>query len=521
MRAALYILRFIILCSGLLPVAYLRGQAYSSIKNHSKTYFLNNNGNDSGNGSRQQPWQSIARLNRVQLHPGDSVCFAGGQVFNGTLLLDAADKGSKERPIVISSSGTTAAVINAGNASAIEINNTAYISIIHLHCLGAGRKTGNTQDGLLASHCSHVIIDSLSISGFQKAGLCIYASSTVMVNRVHAFENGFAGILVSGAGSKKDCRNILIRYCFAENNPGDPTNLSNHSGNGILAGLCTGVTIEYCSASNNGWDMPRTGNGPVGIWAYEADSVLIQHCISYRNKTSQGGKDGGGFDLDGGVTHSTIQYCLSYDNQGSGYGLFQYNGASHWQQNTLRFNISENDGAVTAGAAGILIWNNSDDTSQFKDCSIYNNTVYNTKRPALRYDREHAHIGFRLLDNILVGRDTILTGQTTGSRFLGNCWYSLQNGFLVEGFSSLRAWSDATANEYQPWGVSMDPLLKHPGQTSITDPTALQTLDAYRLPARSWLRTGGVDLQLSFLLKTGGKTLNGAAAGKKLVGACE
>ena len=94
------------------------------------------------------------------------------------------------------------------------------------------------------------------------------------------------------------------------NNPGDPTNLTNHSGNGIVVGHCTNVLIDHCMATNNGWDMPRIGNGPVGIWCYEADSVVIQHCLSYRNKTSVGGADGGGFDFDGGVTNSIIQYCL-------------------------------------------------------------------------------------------------------------------------------------------------------------------------------------------------------------------
>src|SRR5436190_17235380 len=136
-------------------------------------------------------------------------------------------------------------------------------------------------------------------------------------------------------------------YCRADNNPGDPTNLTNHSGNGIVVGNCRNVLIEYCTATNNGWDMPRIGNGPVGIWPYEADSVIIQHCISYRNKTAPGAADGGGFDLDGGVTNSVIQYCLSYENEGSGYGIFQYWSAGNWKNNTLRYCISINDGKIT------------------------------------------------------------------------------------------------------------------------------------------------------------------------------
>ena len=71
------------------------------------------------------------------------------------------------------------------------------------------------------------------------------------------------------------------------------------------------ATIEYCKAAENGWDMPRKGNGPVGIWcACNADRVVIQHCISHHNKSP--GLDGGGFDFDGGVTNSVMQYNYSY-----------------------------------------------------------------------------------------------------------------------------------------------------------------------------------------------------------------
>ncbi|TMI80588.1 MAG: right-handed parallel beta-helix repeat-containing protein, partial [Bacteroidetes bacterium] len=179
--------------------------------------------------------------------------------------------------------------------------------------------------------------------------------------------------------------NIKIVNCRADNNPGDPSNLQNHSGNGILVGNCRNVLIDYCTASNNGWDMPRIGNGPVGIWAYEADSVVIQHCIAYRNKTAKGAADGGGFDLDGGVTNSIIQYCLSYENWGSGYGIFQYDGADKWYNNTVRYCVSINDGLVTDHACGMLIWNGSNVGSDFTRFQAYNNVFYNDKKYAFAF----------------------------------------------------------------------------------------------------------------------------------------
>ena len=126
--------------------------------------------------------------------------------------------------------------------------------------------------------------------------LACYNCRNMVVRRVFAHDNGFSGINIMGS-SIDSSRLILIKDCKAENNPGDPAIINNHSGNGILVGVSDSVTIDHCTATNNGWDMPRQGNGPVGIWAWESNHVSIQYCISYRNKTSKGGSDGGGFDL--------------------------------------------------------------------------------------------------------------------------------------------------------------------------------------------------------------------------------
>lgn len=124
---------------------------------------------------------------------------------------------------------------------------------------------------------------------------------------------------------------------------------------------------------NNGWDMPREGNGPVGIWAYQCDSAIIQYCYSHDNKTSPKGKDGGGFDFDGEITNSVMQYNLSANNEGAGYGMFQYYGASDWKNNIVRYNISYNDGTKN-GKCGIFIWCDPS-AIPMKQLHAYNNTL--------------------------------------------------------------------------------------------------------------------------------------------------
>ena len=486
------------------------------------TYYFSNSGDDTNKGTKENPLKTITQLNSLHLNAGDTVYLAGGEIFNGSILIDSNESGTKDQPVVITSYGNGNAVISAGNTTAITVYYADYINIQRLTFTGAGRKEGNVKDGIFIFGAKNIVLDSLEINGFQKSGLLVYNSSGVRVTNVYAHENGFAGICVSGYQSKSDCSNIYIGYCRAENNPGDPTNFHNHSGNGIIAGLCKNVTIEYSTATNNGWDMPRKGNGPVGIWCYEADSVTIQHCISYRNKTSPGSADGGGFDLDGGVTNSVIQYCLSYENEGSGFGLFQYAGASNWYNNTIRFNISENDGSVSAAHAGIFVWNSSRDTAQLKDCFIYNNTIYNDKGAAISYEKESEHAGFRFYNNIFVGNNELITGNESTDIFSGNNWWSITATFNAEGIADFNTWAVQKNKEQinnTLVGLNIKPLFINPGKAAVVLPLQLIHFKNYGLPTASALRNSGLNLQTLFGINNGGKNFNQQPALQNGIGA--
>ncbi|HEX2976076.1 MAG TPA: hypothetical protein VHO68_09060, partial [Bacteroidales bacterium] len=169
------------------------------------------------------------------------------------------------------------------------------------------------------------------------------------------------------------------------------------------------------------WDMPRKGNGPVGIWAWESSHVKISYCISYGNKTPRDAKDGGGFDLDGGVTDSEISYCISFNNHGAGYGLFQYPGASPWHGNTIRRCISIRDAVMTEGAGSIFVWNGSNDPEQMKDCRVKNNLIINSRKPLVSHEASSGHTDFFFSGNLFIGPERI-SGSDTGSFFVSNRW---------------------------------------------------------------------------------------------------
>lgn len=454
--------------------------------NSTNGYYVSQSGNDNNPGTKAKPFKTLQKVNSIQLKPGDVIYLKGGEIFPGTLSLKI--NGTSEKPVVITSYERAHghAIIDGGNKDAIILRGN-YFQLKDINVKGAGRNTGNMTNGITLSGSSEAVVENIKTEGFQKSGIEINRCRNVALKNVYAVNNGFCGIYITGSKDTM-AKNIIVKDCKAESNPGDPAMLDNHSGNGILAGWSDNVLIDHCVATNNGWDMPRVGNGPVGIWAYESNAVTIQYCISYRNKTSKGGKDGGGFDLDGGVTNSVIQYCLSYENEGAGYGLFQYWGASLWHHDTVRYCVSINDATTTEGSGGIFVWNGVDDSVQLADCAVYNNVVYSTHAPAIQFEPMSANKNFLFVNNIFIGNGPVVHGPTSGEKFIGNVWWKAGEGITFRDHKDLAAWSEATGQEKlngQIAGKEIDPKLNGPFVTTITDPYQLYSLVGYTLSKKS------------------------------------
>lgn len=465
-----------------------------------RAYYVNSRtGDDRAPGTISKPVKTIGEINkRITEAPG-SIYFAGGQVFEGNLVLNNI-KAPESVPLKICSYGEGKAQINGGDMEAVRIIKCGNIYIQDLDLNGNGRKNGSTTNGLSLSGSDNCVIENIFAEGFQKSGIDLYNCRDTKILKTLAAGNGFSGINVMGS-SQDSSKGILIRDCKAENNAGDPTNLNNHSGNGILIGVSDSVVIDHCTATNNGWDMPRQGNGPVGIWAWMSDHVTIQYCISYRNRTSKGGKDGGGFDLDGGMTNSLIQYCLSYENEGAGYGLFQYPGAADWSDNVIRYCISINDATTTEGSGSFFIWNGSDSRKQLSNCYIYNNVAYNTVSPVVSFENASDHENFIFENNIFICKGQVISGRNNGSRFMGNVWWSSEGKINFGKFGYLKDWAKESGQETENGkilGCQADPHLPGPFLTEITDPYKLNDLRGYILKTDSPLKDKGLKIKSLF-----------------------
>lgn len=464
---------------------------------HAETVFIGTSGN----------------IDQSAISPGDTIFFTGGVQYN--VNLDLNQVGSEDAAIVITSTGKSRAIISADDSYGLHLKNCTNIIVKDLIFKGKGRLNGNYGNGVIIENCRLVSADNLEISGFQHTGLLINGSSNhISITGIYTYDNGFAGIAVQGKWPEKyQCRNIYIGHCKVENNPGDPTILDNHSGNGIIVGACDSVLIEYCEALENGWDMPRKGNGPVGIWAWHADHVIIQYCIAHHNKTSPGAADGGGFDLDGGVTNSMIQYCLSYENEGAGFGLFEYVTADPWNNNTLRYNISINDG-IKNGNCGIIVWNGEMDSELLGDAMIHNNVFYNDRNEGAAvwfFDPYYRDLKF--VNNIFLTSGPALKGDADIASYYGNVYWNLGKPFSLRGYDSFPEW--AAAGHEMLWdsmvGMNLDPLLIDPGPVGLTNPDSInfETLSGFGLQEGSPVIDRGLDLQSVFGIDPGQQDLFG------------
>ena len=360
-------------------------------------YYVSLFGNDSNTGSSEnQPWRSIERVNAAQLLPGDSVRFQANQTFLGNLSLAKVNQSSDlvSCAVTISSYGSGRATIDAGTGTGFTAKNTGGVCLSNLNFVGAGASK-NTGSGVLFTNTlpgnvkfANIRVHRVDVSGFKHAGICLTAQPTdgswsgfrdIKITNTTSHDNGDAGISCIGAWNPEQNgyahADFYIGNCNAYRNAGIPGKGS-HSGNGIVLAQVDGAIIERCRAYENGSLNDCEGGGPVGIWVWDANRVVIQFNESHHNRTASS-KDGGGFDLDGGVTNSVVQSNYSHDNDGAGYLLAQFEGARPFHGNLLRYNLSVNDGRRNR-YGGIHLWSTGANGG-ITDTTIYANTICTTR----------------------------------------------------------------------------------------------------------------------------------------------
>jgi len=498
----------------------IKGEFKSDKSCPNKTYFVSPTGNDANTGiSPQDAWKSISKINSIDLKPGDAVLFEGNNSYNGNLYLNDQDGNNSANPIRIASYGTGRATINAGSSYGIYAYNTSGIIIDNLIIAGNGINT-NSNSGIqfyndLAGDIKldFIEITNTEVYGFKNFGIAIGAwsknsgFSNVLIenNKVHdildvgiSSYGEFSSIKTGYAHS-----NITVRNCEVYNIIGYSKN--SHSGDGIVLSDVQTSTIEHCTVYDSGSGNTHCG-GPVGIWYWDADQVTIQFSEAY-NISSGTGCDGGGFDLDGGVTNGIMQYNYSHDNDGSGFLAGQFGGSRPMQNIVIRYNISENDAGTNGGSLNLF---NGQNSLSMKDIYVYNNTFYlseqasNTNSAVIKYTLwKPVSNNMNFYNNILFaknGANLIDIPNGYAGNFAGNLYYTSgifkinYNGTTYNSLTTFRE----TGNEIfenLPVGYQGLPMLTSPGNGGIIGfDNKLSSLNAYKLKADSPALNAGINL---------------------------
>lgn len=489
---------------------------------YAANFYVAGEGDDNNSGTISQPWRSIARVNDQVLSPGDVVYFQGGQAFGGSLYLAPEDSGTVSSPVVIASYGAGRATIESSSTGIFGYN----VKGIEIRDLNVSGSAGNNPgvffycDLVDGTKLESITVKNVDAYGAPLSGIMIGANPSmgnagfkdVLIENCRVYGN-VNGIMTYGNPSVlgQNHQNIIVRNCEAFGNPGTGGN----SGSGIVIAGVDSALVEHCLAYNNGYGNTGSGAGPVGIWCYDAANVVIQKNISHSNKTGPSNVDGGGFDIDGGSTNCVLQYNYSYNNYGPGYLLAQYAGASTFNNNTLRYNISQNDGRKGTGSTlkgGIHFWS-SGASGGIQNTKVYGNTIYVTPSTtgdpaAIRFQSGGSTIkNTEIYNNLFITTSGQRIVSSTGTvpqntKFAGNGYHSSGSTFSIgwggTAYSSLSAWRTGTSQEVlggAPTGFSGDPLLENAGNgAALTDPAQLSSLSAYKLTSSSPVINAGIDL---------------------------
>ena len=501
---------------------------------YAASYYVSSTGDDLNAGtSVAAPWATISKVNSVVFQPGDALYFEGGQTFSGSIFIPSTNANDPNNIFVISSYGTGKAIINAGTSYGLYAYNTQGFSITNLIFDGNSTAT-NTNAGIIVFSdltgnvkLSNISISNVEVRNFGAEGITIHTSDNltgyenVTLSNLSVHDVTYNGIIMYGFISQTlvgwQHKNVTVSHCEVFNVPGSSVP-SPYEGSGIVIAGVDGGIIQNCTVHDNGQNNIFCG-GPVGIWTFESNNIIIESCESYKNHSGSG-CDGAGFDLDGGVTNSILQYNYSHDNDGAGFLLGQYANARAWSNNTVRYNISQNDGVTNEGGIGLFKGPNTN----MSGVNIFNNTIYTSPQPAnstesVVYikDWNTGIDNVAFYNNIFLSTGTVsLVNIPVGysAFFAGNIYWSAASPFLISyqgtPYSGLSSWRTATGNEIvngSNTGFNSDPLLTNVGAGgTIGFGNSLMSLDAYKISSpTSPAYQSALDLNSLLSISTGGQ----------------
>jgi hypothetical protein len=479
-------------------------------------------GRDANPGtSPSAPWRTLGRADRGSYIGGDSIRLRGGEQFVGALGFNPGNVTgtSPQAQLTIGSYGAGQATLDQGRRRfAIKAVNVAGFHISGLELAGRHTSCRPHSYGILfltensfTTLDQGIDIDHVDVHGFCD-GIAIASRDDnsrfahIRLTDLLAHDNADAGVFTfDPALAHHDIHDVYVSGVQAYNNAG--------TGGIALFGV-EGGTIEHSVAHDNG----RAGSGGVGIWAFDADHITIQYSESYANRTTS--EDGDGFDLDGGVSNSVMQYDYSHDNEGIGFLVCVCVSFYSAHNDVVRYDVSQNDG-TNGQPSGLYLLGGE----PFEGLEVFNNSFYSQAGagPLVLLEGEgQLFPGVHLRNNLLAvaaGKPLLELPDpehATGIAIQGNDWWPGEGRFDVlwgsrslASLAEVRAGTGMESVAGQPLGLSAAPEVCALGHGATMYPESPQSLTAYELRSGSPLIGAGLDLAKLFGTEVGAHDFGG------------
>jgi parallel beta helix pectate lyase-like protein/fibronectin type III domain protein len=250
----------------------------------STTYYVSPSGSDTNLGTSASPWQTVARVNRAPLNPGDTVLFQGGASYTDQTL-SPSSSGTASSPITFGSYGT-------GEASISNSNGAVWIP----------------------SGVHDLVIDNLDLTSSNSIVFAAAASGTgasgITLQNSTVHDSPYAGVVVQPQDSRWTVHGNTFR----------------HLGDSGLLVQGSSVTIDQNTITDTGWNTALT-YGKHGIYAKGPDMTISNNDISSDTNGSAISLRYAGARVFGNTIHDT-PYAVSFfpqDPSNTGISLIYYN----------------------------------------------------------------------------------------------------------------------------------------------------------------------------------------------------
>ncbi len=415
----------------------------------SAIYISSTSGDDSNNGlTPETAFQTLGKVNSLDLLPGDSLLFKSGDTFIGKLSI-TNESGSSEKPILISnfSDGKKPVFDGDGYLSTIHIVNSGYLHISNIEIKNDGgpAKPGDSEVLRYGMYIQNTFTDGTFFEHYRFNNL-IFKNIYPTIEVTDDDNTGVNAHAIITSGSWGDdihptrFEDMLIENCFftrtarhavvlkAINNLHIKNNLFEHVGGAgmVIASGSANILVENNTTNYTGSkiDSRMAGRGS-GIWCYRSKNLTVQY-----NKFmhARGIHDSYGMHIDIGNRNVVYQYNYSEDNEG---GFVEILGKN--VNIGYRYNLSVGDGWRKRGNRyGQIFWlagwsGDPQNPVGSDSIFIYNNSIYVRDTIAPGIWIESVSKSARIYNNIInVSNEfgsVVIKNNTSFNDFDFNIWF--------------------------------------------------------------------------------------------------